>query len=685
MNQPKYIFVSLIILLAFLLTTCSDITIQKEPTCTSLSSTQTPKTPSLTQTPENPSLYSVTTTTLTPQTSSDEEVQLQGKTPSVVIGRGAATSLAVSPDGQWIAVSTQFGIYMYAAGKLDKAMWFTPLPEQVGDLVFSRQSHRLGVAIGSDIIILDVASGNLLVRLEKAGDSFAWAPDDQRMVSGSSCEQVTVWDTITGAAIKELSGRKCSEGYSDMSVTWDAQDRIYGVSIGTKFLVWNSDTYKPVEGFTAEGVKETWVSAVFAAPVGHLLAQFDRMGGSRSILSIIDGKQDSQIHLLDQQVNGPITALAWAQDGQHLAVAYGMDADIILIWNAQTGQVEQKIEGFYNTIGLGWSSDGKTLIGPQTLNRQITAITISTGQVLSKIDGYASAGNFLTWTREGLVSTNGIIITRWDPSSGEPLLQETVGSALDAVISWPPAGPSTYLFTRPDQTHWVGTLSSKQSLIGDNSQYRFYTAWSWDGSRLADPTHVWDASTGELLAQLDYSTQQHPLDQVAWSPDNKRLASVDSLNMMPPIIWDAQTGKILLALQIKVGELKPILLGLAWSPDGKQLAAVGALMDPHNSMDKGVILIWDTKTGQQEKLLTAGMNNYRLWTLAWSPDNRFLACSTTGNDLFVWNMTTFTPLARLLGHRDTIDRLAWSPDKNHLASVARDGTLQIWNLSSISR
>ena len=231
----------------------------------------------------------------------------------------------------------------------------------------------------------------------------------------------------------------------------------------------------------------------------------------------------------------------------------------------------------------------------------------------------------------------------------------------------------------------MGTLSSKRPLDGANDQYPIPPAWSLDGSRLADSTHVWDAGTGKLLTSLQDPAQQHTPDQVAWSPDGKRLVSGDTPGMQPPVIWDAQTGKVLLTLQVETGELSPALLGLAWSPDGKKMAAVGSLRHLDTGADDGMILVWDAQTGQQEELLTAGMHDSRLWAVAWSPDGRFLACGTTGSELFVWNMVNDTPLARLVGHREIIDRLAWSPspDKMSLASVARDGTLQIWDLSSI--
>ena len=117
------------------------------------------------------------------------------------------------------------------------------------------------------------------------------------------------------------------------------------------------------------------------------------------------------------------------------------------------------------------------------------------------------------------------------------------------------------------------------------------------------------------MTRLNNPTQQHILDQVAWSPDGTRLASADSLNLQSPVIWDAKTGQVIQTLSAKTGGLTPIWLGLAWSPNGELLAAVGGLMHPDSGADEGMILTWDAQTGTQTKLLTEGMHGYRLWRL----------------------------------------------------------------------
>ena len=656
----------------------------KLPSTATTNHTPLPTTPPVTI-PAEPTVIatnepSLLSPALTPSPS--EEINLPVLEPSLRIGKGVPTSLAISPDGKWMAVGTQFGVYQYYADTFEQA-WFTSLADQADTMVFDPQSKRLGVSTGGSILLLDVTTGESITKLDGAGSSFAWSPDSLRLVSGSDCEQVMVWDAKSGVSLKELGTKKCSEGYSGMVVTWSADGWIYAASMGTKILAWNSDTYAPIDDFSAEGAPDTWVDALSAAPTGGLFAQYDRMG--RPVVAIIDGEKNRQLRLLDRQVNGMIAALAWAPDGQRLALNYQEGSGLTIIWNALTGQVEQEINGFIAAAGLGFSPDGQTLFGLQSLNGQIHAVDVRTGGVLWDLSGHMRVASFLTWTQDGLVSTDGANLTWWNPGSGQPLRQETIGSPLAWVISWPPTCPDVYLYAGPQNSHYVGTAHSSHLLEGDESQYPFPTAWSWDGSRLADPSRVWDANSGEVMASLHDPAQQHMPDRVAWRPDGERLASADSLDMQPPVIWDSHSGEVLLTLNSNTKDLHPLWLGLAWSPDGKHLAAVGSLRYPNGGeYDEGMILIWNTGTGQQEQLLTSGMLDYRLWTVAWSPDGQYMAVGSTDCEIFLWDIAQGKPLARLAGHTDISDQLAWSPDGSRVASVARDGTLMIWDLASIS-
>jgi hypothetical protein len=109
----------------------------------------------------------------TPVPSTAVPVDLPIVPPSVEIGKGTPTSLAVSPDGERLAVSTQFGVHMYSAGSFEQ-LWFTSLPEKPTLVIFDGKSKRVGVAAGSGVVILDAAIGDWIITIKGAGDSFAW-------------------------------------------------------------------------------------------------------------------------------------------------------------------------------------------------------------------------------------------------------------------------------------------------------------------------------------------------------------------------------------------------------------------------------------------------------------------------------------------------------------------------------
>ena len=71
---------------------------------------------------ETPTALLPSIRTLTPTPASPEEIQLPVQTPSMMMGKGSPTALAVSPNGQWMAVSTQFGVYLYDASKFGAAL-----------------------------------------------------------------------------------------------------------------------------------------------------------------------------------------------------------------------------------------------------------------------------------------------------------------------------------------------------------------------------------------------------------------------------------------------------------------------------------------------------------------------------------------------------------------------------------
>ena len=129
---------------------------------------------------------------------------------------------------------------------------------------------------------------------------------------------------------------------------------------------------------------------------------------------------------------------------------------------------------------------------------------------------------------------------------------------------------------------------------------------------------------------------------------------------------------------------------LAWSPDGKYIASSG---------DDPIVYIWDAQTGKQVSTyhghvdkLAAG-NTVSVISLAWSPDGTRIVSvgdvsSSSGfmPDVQVWEIasgkfiTSYTGHNPQPGHENLVTDVAWSPDGTRIVSAGSyDKTAQVWD------
>jgi WD40 repeat protein len=213
--------------------------------------------------------------------------------------------------------------------------------------------------------------------------------------------------------------------------------------------------------------------------------------------------------------------------------------------------------------------------------------------------------------------------------------------------------------------------------------------FSPDGEMLAvwlddSPALVFlDTNTGERDAFLGFQWFDVSIADVAWSPTGDDML----IGLMDGRVIDFYTpARAIIKRDLRLNHPEPRLASVAWSPDGKLVAAGG---------DFRTVNVWNWFTGTlMVSLPPAEIGWAPISALAFSPDSRYLAASTgdpPNSDapdyderIYLWDLQTKTQRF-LEGHTHSPYTLAWSPDGRFIASVASPeggGELILWDAAS---
>ncbi len=619
-----------------------------------------------------------------------------GEESRLVSQTSPVTSLALSPDGKWIAT----------AGLEDPLIkiWDTENGRQlcllsghsngITDLAFGRNSKRLvSASLDMTLKLWDIENAKTeftISGFDTASNAIEFREDERQIVTGDSSGTVCFWDATTGRKLevwKISSDRITDLGFlkpgNSLAIGFASE---WGIHLLTEGI--SNQPNKSLRSTTNIALDST----------GQRVASgFVSKDRKSSTVSVLDVESESSIWgISDSKL---IRRLALSEDGNLVAVAW--DNQTIEIW---TTAKEESISTFHTgdtvrslafsqagdrvyagTEGgevLIWSLPGKEVATLESGTRAYWTTFVNNAQLLVPSSGVASIWEIKTGRQRSLDLTSVAGLYRWTASAGENHVVGLRGRELIDIET--------------GKTRVTLQDCSKRGSFG----YMGQIAIDKDCRRVAgafasSSVDLWDAATGELRRRFDVPAMAV---SVALSPNGEFLASgtawhtslgsgrneekqsaKDLLEICFLQVWEVNTGR-------KVFYREEIFAGgiwdLAFSPDGKYLAAAMGRY-PDTDMSSGRIQIWDLANWHLALDLRGHTGS--VWSVAFNESSTRLATSSgdwTGKGIGqakVWDVITGSELLTFAEGKNPVFDIAFSPDSLRLATANLDGKIRLWN------
>ena len=472
-------------------------------------------------------------------------------------------------------------------GSSDHSVWLwdvagaKPMRELVGHtgtLVFANFSGdgRMLVTAATDGSARrwEVSSGTQLTKYAGGGgriNGAALSPDGQALVTAHEDGTARLWDISGAKAPKVLNGHQGALNF--VSFSGDG-GTILTTSRDKTARLWETASAREMAVLRGHGHSVEW--GAFTPDALRVLT-----------------RESAGIRLWDATMTGNGVAVRTSHDGEVRSVAFSRDGRTILTagWDntARLSDAQSLKEPavlrhpVFNVEFAAFSPDGRhvlTVAGdgiarvwPGDLSEKMVVLRHSEGAI-----------EFAAFTADGqsVITAGGSTLQEWDLSAIDRVrVHQLVDHRAVADYQRPIA-------LSPDGRQLVGRFSNDKNGLWD--LVRDKVAWIFPGMNI---------------------------DSAKFSPDGRRLVTLDASEDGIARVWDAESGRSLAVLRHQ-GHVKSV----AFSPDAETLATV---------TNDGLIRIWDVAS--ERELETVG-THANANAVVFSHDGRSIASAS--NDVRVW-------------------------------------------------
>ncbi len=317
-----------------------------------------------------------------------------------------------------------------------------------------------------------------------------------------------------------------------------------------------------------------------------------------------------------------VTAVAFSPDGRTLAS--GHDDGTVRFWDAATQKALGRVQAHPGAVSAVAFAPRGEFVATAGEDKAVKVWDEFTHKLVAELKSHTDRVPALAWSPDGSL----LVSAGWDTSA--------------RVWRPPQAEPLMLLNSHADQVHTVAFSPDGMYLACADSDFDIYLWADPTGGKVA---HVLRGHNDEIRC-------------LAFSPDGHKLASAGADRVVH--VWDVRDGRLVAGP----------------NPKGRHAVAVVPGPEPRLASTAGpAVRVWDAATG--DEVAPTGLCS--AYSLAASPDGKWLAVGGTDHFTQLWTVTENTLRASLEATKPPIGALAFGPDSNLLAQTSpADGLVWLW-------